>query len=377
MSSSKKARTKSLRCTGDPKGPGPVPVLLVHGTAVTALENWGSSYFPALVAEGHAVCTVTMPEVSTGDLQRSIEYVATAIRTFNDAADRPISVLGHSQGAFLPRIALKVWPDLTCARRRRDRSRRSLRKRFGSLGAPMRRQVHQGDAADGHRIQVVACAQAPSVAQRAVVHEHRHAERRHRYSATCGEQAARSPSHPDPGRVPGPGDPDQRARPHRRGCRCQGPRGRRARPPWPGRSGTRVRHHLQPGLLPDFRGRTLSSRRCRSSRGACTTRPGRRSPSAVTCARNCADVKARGRLIESLRTKVTHKSIIWSGSVPLHGHVRVSTRDSSRIRRVRPGNLRIRVKRPTGRGVMTLETRPDRYSAWARESVVRMASRRR
>lgn len=106
------ARLEALRCFGNPATSPGTPVLLIHGTGVDSEENWKVGYRPALLRRGHAVCTVDLPDYGYVDVQRSVEYVVTAIRTMSDRAGRPISILGHSQGAFQPIFALRVWPDL-------------------------------------------------------------------------------------------------------------------------------------------------------------------------------------------------------------------------------------------------------------------------
>lgn len=47
-----------------------------------------------------------------GDLQTNVEYVVHAIRKAHRLSGRRIAIIGHSQGAFLPSYALRVWPDL-------------------------------------------------------------------------------------------------------------------------------------------------------------------------------------------------------------------------------------------------------------------------
>ncbi len=373
MTSSEKGRAKSLRCTGDPAGPGPVPVLLVHGTALTALENWGSSYFPALLAEGHAVCTVSLPEISTGDLQRSIEYVATAIRTFNDTAGRPISVLGHSQGAFLPRIALKVWPDLAAR----------VDDVIGLAGVYER----------GSEALVPRCADECVVAMRQMATGSKLLRALNRRPLPEG------PSYTNIGTLN-----DGTVTPQPAANKQRGAKAIEIQDVCPGREIPISEHGLIIGdavakaLVDDALGHRGPAKARRVPTATCnevfypTFAPnpfleaapfikGRLHDTTPTevglrchLRQNCADAKARGRLVESLRRTVTPKAIIWRGAVPLDGHVRVSTRGSSIVRRVRPGDLRLRVKRPAGRGVMVLETRPDRYSVWARESAVRMGS---
>jgi len=105
------ALARALSCSGDLAGGG-APVLLVHGTGVTASQNWSWGYQPQLARRGHGTCTVDLPDRGFGDVQRSIEYVVAAIREVHRRAGRPIAVVGHSQGAILPPVALRIWPDL-------------------------------------------------------------------------------------------------------------------------------------------------------------------------------------------------------------------------------------------------------------------------
>lgn len=87
-------------------------VLLVHGTSVTAEENWGWSWQRSLPRQGFDVCTVEMPERLLIDIQVTSEYVVHAIRTVARRSGQRISVVGLSQGALQPRWALRWWPDL-------------------------------------------------------------------------------------------------------------------------------------------------------------------------------------------------------------------------------------------------------------------------
>lgn len=87
-------------------------VLLVHGTSVTADENWSWNYVKALPHEGFDVCTVQMPDRLLIDIQTTTEYVVHAIRVVARRSGQPISVVGLSQGALQPRWALRWWPDI-------------------------------------------------------------------------------------------------------------------------------------------------------------------------------------------------------------------------------------------------------------------------
>jgi hypothetical protein len=61
---------------------------------------------------GRSVCTVSLPNHATADLQISVRYVVHAIRTLSRRADRRITVAGISQGGLLARVALTYWPSL-------------------------------------------------------------------------------------------------------------------------------------------------------------------------------------------------------------------------------------------------------------------------
>lgn len=100
----------ALECPDAFGGPGE-PVLLVHGTYSTPEENWSWNFGAALPEMGFDVCTVRLPDRSTGDIQVSSEYVVFAIREIAARSGEPVDVLGHSQGSLQPRWALKWWPD--------------------------------------------------------------------------------------------------------------------------------------------------------------------------------------------------------------------------------------------------------------------------
>lgn len=104
-------RAQSLSCRGDLAGAERSPVLLIPGTTLTP-EEFSWNYVPAFTAENRPFCTVELPQNAGGDIQIAAEYVVSAIRTMSDEADRPIDVVGHSQGGMITRWGLKYWPDL-------------------------------------------------------------------------------------------------------------------------------------------------------------------------------------------------------------------------------------------------------------------------
>ncbi len=105
---------KSLNCTGFTH-PDKPPVLLVHGTFTSGFEQYDWTYIPLLVARGYDVCTITYPDRGFGDMQISAEYVVYALRRMHAESGRKVAMIGHSQGASMPRWALKWWPSARAA----------------------------------------------------------------------------------------------------------------------------------------------------------------------------------------------------------------------------------------------------------------------
>ena len=100
---------KALQCT-DYTHPDKPPVLLVHGTFTAGFEQYEWTYIPLLVERGFDVCTITYPDRGFGDMQISAEYVVYALRRMRAESGRKVAMIGHSQGALMPRWALKFWP---------------------------------------------------------------------------------------------------------------------------------------------------------------------------------------------------------------------------------------------------------------------------
>ena len=99
----------ALLCTPF-SNPDKPPVLLVHGTFTNGKEQYDWTYLPLLSERGFDVCAVTYPDRGLGDQQISAEYVVHALRTIHTATGRKVAMIGHSQGATMPRWALKWWP---------------------------------------------------------------------------------------------------------------------------------------------------------------------------------------------------------------------------------------------------------------------------
>jgi len=100
---------ESLTCTPF-ENPDKPPVLLVHGTVTTGTEQYTTFYTPLLVAAGFDVCAVTYPDRGLIDQQISAEFVVNALRQMRMQSGRRVAMIGHSQGASMPRWALRFYP---------------------------------------------------------------------------------------------------------------------------------------------------------------------------------------------------------------------------------------------------------------------------
>ena len=99
----------ALRCT-QPEHEDKPTVLLVHGTVTTGTEQYTAFYAPQLAARGFDVCIVTYPDRGFIDQQISAEYVVNALRKIHQDTGRKVAMIGHSQGASMPRWALRFFP---------------------------------------------------------------------------------------------------------------------------------------------------------------------------------------------------------------------------------------------------------------------------
>ena len=106
--------TDSLKCLPYTH-PDKPPVLLVHGTFTNGTEQYNWTYIPLLDQAGFDVCAVTYPDRGTGDQQISAEYVVYALRKMYADTGRRVAMIGHSQGASMPRWSLKWWPSARAA----------------------------------------------------------------------------------------------------------------------------------------------------------------------------------------------------------------------------------------------------------------------
>ena len=101
----------AFSCPVDPADSKKTPIMLVPGTASTGPQTY-LLLQGALEAYGHPVCYVSFPELTTADIQLSVEYLVYGLRHEYELAGRKVAIYGISQGGLIPRFALTYWPDL-------------------------------------------------------------------------------------------------------------------------------------------------------------------------------------------------------------------------------------------------------------------------
>jgi hypothetical protein len=101
----------ALKCTEGVTDATRTPIMLVTGTGASGDEAYAIGK-PAFDAYGAPVCWVNFPDYTTADVQVSVQYLVSGLRTMSRRAGRPVAVFGISQGGLLPRIALTYWPSL-------------------------------------------------------------------------------------------------------------------------------------------------------------------------------------------------------------------------------------------------------------------------
>jgi triacylglycerol lipase len=107
-----KSRLKaSLKCVGPIDDAARTPVMIVTGTGASGDEAYAIGK-GAIDAYGAPVCYVNFPHFTTADLQVSVQYLVHGLRVMSRRAGRKVAILGISQGALLPRVALTYWPRL-------------------------------------------------------------------------------------------------------------------------------------------------------------------------------------------------------------------------------------------------------------------------
>ena len=101
----------ALKCTDGIDRAARTPLMLVTGTGASGDEAYAIGK-GALDHYGAPACWVNFPDHTTADLQVSVQYLVYGLRTMSKRAGRKVAVLGISQGALLPRVALTYWPSL-------------------------------------------------------------------------------------------------------------------------------------------------------------------------------------------------------------------------------------------------------------------------
>lgn len=111
---SEQVRRDAVDCVAVEGAPVDVDaVVLVHGTTTQGHEQYAWNYELRLAEEGIPYCVVTYPERGFGDMQVSAEYVVVAVHeAAKISPSGKVDLVGHSQGATMPRWAVKYWPSV-------------------------------------------------------------------------------------------------------------------------------------------------------------------------------------------------------------------------------------------------------------------------
>lgn len=90
-----------------------LPILLIHGTTLSTATTWSWSWIPALTKAGRSWCTVELVDKGMSDAQTSAERVAQAVIQTNRLSNgKKVQIVGHSQGALVPRISIRYFPEI-------------------------------------------------------------------------------------------------------------------------------------------------------------------------------------------------------------------------------------------------------------------------
>jgi len=90
-----------------PSSAHPTPVILVHGTFESAVDNW-STVSPQLKSAGYCVFALEYGDRGTGDIATSAGQLDRFVDAVLGATGaRKVSLVGHSQGGMMPRHYIK------------------------------------------------------------------------------------------------------------------------------------------------------------------------------------------------------------------------------------------------------------------------------
>lgn len=369
-------RAAALKCSGDVDDPAHPPVLLVAGTALTAAENWEPTYQPVLRDRGHVVCTVELPAYATRDAQANSEFVATAIRTMATRSNRKISIIGHSQGAFLPQVALRTWPDLSAHVEDvigiagvYDRGSERLAARCSERCTPVFHQLATGSA----------------------------------FLSSIGQR--RLPTGPSYTNVGTLGD--LTVTPQPTANQQRGATSIMVEDVCPGRSIPAPEHamiagdnvaleltldaldnagaanldRLNPAVCDTDQYPDFDSEEFLAATAMIGTRTGNRTADepALYCRRRaaCAHPRLRGYLTANTRYTIGRERVTIRTRVQLHGRIKVVLGGRIIERTVQPGLITLQVRRPAKRTQLLVKARPQHYTAWAAEDTKWIRPRRR
>ncbi len=128
----------AFSCPTDPTAATKTPIMFVSGTASTGSQGYALMQ-GAFERFGHPVCHVTFPDLTTADIQVSVQYLVYGLRREYELAGRKVAIYGISQGGLISRFALTYWPDL----------RRKVGDLFSAAGTQHGTDIDFGGCAGG------------------------------------------------------------------------------------------------------------------------------------------------------------------------------------------------------------------------------------
>jgi pimeloyl-ACP methyl ester carboxylesterase len=367
MLSSYEDRTSALDCTSDPKTAERPPVLLVPGTGITPEQHWDPTYLPVLEERGHGVCLIRLPDFGARDVQANAEYVASAIRRLWEWSGRKVSVIGHSQGALLPHVALRTWPDLAAyvddvigLSGVYDRGSQDVAQRCQEKCLPALHQM----AAGSHLLARLSHRRLPTgpsytnlgVSGDQTVTPQPAANQVPGATALAIQDVCPDHVVPEPQHAMIAGDAvalalvlDALDHP-----------------------GVASPTRLDPGVCEEGQYPEFDEEAYLSAAGSHESElpaPVAAEPRLYCRYRaTCASPRLRGYAVSRLQITVRRHQVILHGNADLDAHIRLVLGPRGFETRLRPGPFELRVARPARKSRLSLATRPRYYRAWAAES---------
>jgi hypothetical protein len=112
LQTSPEVLASALKCPNGFHHPAKQVVLLGAGTGLWGTETYAKGLGVVLSNADFDWCAIDVPDRLLGDVQTNTEFTVAAVRWIHQQTGRPVSLVGHSQGAMEARWAVRWWPDV-------------------------------------------------------------------------------------------------------------------------------------------------------------------------------------------------------------------------------------------------------------------------